>query len=171
MTTAVTIKNITFQEGATLICVPLIGQTLDELKAHALTLAEAGADLIEWRVDHFIRVHDQQQVLLALTEIRRLLTDIPLLFTFRSHKEGGATELGDDAYFALNRLAVASGLVDIIDIELFNDEAPIRALIAEAHTAGVKVIMSNHDFQKHRRRKRSSPGYAACRSWAPICRK
>ncbi|VFS66568.1 Uncharacterised protein [Raoultella planticola] len=42
MTTAVTIKNITFQEGATLICVPLIGQTLDELKAHALTLAEAG---------------------------------------------------------------------------------------------------------------------------------
>ena len=68
-------------------------------------------------------------------------------------------------------LAVASGLVDIIDIELFNDEAPIRALIAEAHTAGVKVIMSNHDFQKHRRRKRSSPGYAACRSWAPICRK
>ncbi len=126
---------------------PLIGQTLDELKAHALTLAEAGADLIEWRVDHFIRVHDQQQVLLALTEIRRLLADIPLLFTFRSHK-GGATELGDDAYFALNRLAVASGLVDIIDIELFNDEAPIRALIAEAHTAGVKVIMSNHDFQK-----------------------
>ena len=41
MTTAVTIKNITFQEGTTLICVPLIGQTLDELKAHARTLAEA----------------------------------------------------------------------------------------------------------------------------------
>ncbi|BBV78218.1 3-dehydroquinate dehydratase [Raoultella planticola] len=148
MTTAVTIKNITFQEGATLICVPLIGQTLDELQAHAHTLAEAGADLIEWRVDHFIRVHEQQQVLLALTEIRRLLADMPLLFTFRSHKEGGETELADDAYFALNRLAVASGLVDIIDIELFNDETSIRALIDEAHAAGVKVIMSNHDFHK-----------------------
>lgn len=59
MTTAVTIKNITFQEGTTLICVPLIGQTLDELKAHARTLAEAGADLIEWRVDHFTAVGDQ----------------------------------------------------------------------------------------------------------------
>ena len=147
MTTAVTIKNITFQEGTTLICVPLIGQTLDELKAHARTLAEAGADLIEWRVDHFTSVGDRDQVLLALTEIRRLLADIPLLFTFRSHKEGGETEIGDDAYFALNRLAVASGLVDIIDIELFNDEMPIRALIDEAHAAGVKVIMSNHDFQ------------------------
>lgn len=87
MTTAVTIKNITFQEGTTLICVPLIGQTLDELKAHARTLAEAGADLIEWRVDHFTAVGDRDQVLLALTEIRRLLADIPLLFTFRSHKE------------------------------------------------------------------------------------
>lgn len=148
MTTAVTIKNITFQEGATLICVPLIGQTLDELQTHARTLAEAGADLIEWRVDHFIRVHEQQQVLLALTEIRRLLADMPLLFTFRSYKEGGETELADDAYFALNRLAVTSGLVDIIDIELFNDEASIRALIDEAHAAGVKVIMSNHDFHK-----------------------
>lgn len=31
MTNAVTVKNITFQEGETLICVPLIGKTLDEI--------------------------------------------------------------------------------------------------------------------------------------------
>ena len=53
MTKAVTVKNITFKEGTTLICVPLIGKTLDELKANARTLATAGADLIEWRIDHF----------------------------------------------------------------------------------------------------------------------
>ncbi|MEL0551054.1 MULTISPECIES: type I 3-dehydroquinate dehydratase [Enterobacteriaceae] len=148
MTKAITVKNITFQEGTTLICVPLIGKTLDELKTHARTLADAGADLIEWRVDHFTGVRDDEQIRLALTEIRQQLATIPLLFTFRSHKEGGETELDDDAYFALNRLAVASGLVDLIDIELFNEETQIRALVAEAHAAGVKVIMSNHDFQK-----------------------
>ncbi|WP_434586381.1 type I 3-dehydroquinate dehydratase [Klebsiella sp. R390] len=148
MTQAITVKNITFQEGTTLICVPLIGKTLDELKIHAHTLAEAGADLIEWRVDHFTGVRDDKQIRLALTEIRQILATIPLLFTFRSHKEGGETELDDDAYFALNRLAVASGLVDLIDIELFNEETQIRALVADAHAAGVKVIMSNHDFQK-----------------------
>lgn len=148
MTQAITVKNITFQEGTTLICVPLIGKTLDELKIHAHTLAEAGADLIEWRVDHFTGVRDDKQIRLALTEIRQILATIPLLFTFRSHKEGGETELDHDAYFALNRLAVASGLVDLIDIELFNEETQIRALVADAHAAGVKVIMSNHDFQK-----------------------
>lgn len=148
MTKAITVKNITFQEGTTLICVPLIGKTLDELKTHAHTLADAGADLIEWRVDHFTGVRDDKLIRLALTEIRQILATIPLLFTFRSHKEGGETELDNDAYFALNRLAVASGLVDLIDIELFNEETQIRVLVAEAHAAGVKVIMSNHDFQK-----------------------
>lgn len=148
MTNAVTVKNITFQEGTTLICVPLIGKTLDELKTHAATLAAVGADIIEWRVDHFTAVHEPQQVLQALAEIHPLLVGIPLLFTFRSQKEGGETELTDEAYFALNRQAVASGLVDVIDIELFNDERSIRTLVNAAHFAGVKVIMSNHDFHQ-----------------------
>lgn len=55
MTQAVTVKNITFQEGETLICVPLIGKTLAELQTNARALATAGADIIEWRVDHFTR--------------------------------------------------------------------------------------------------------------------
>ena len=50
------------------------------------------------------------------------LKALPLLFTFRSKKEGGETELSDEAYFALNREAARSGLVDVIDIELFNNE-------------------------------------------------
>lgn len=148
MIQAVTVKNITFQEGSTLICVPLIGKTLDELRVNARTLATSGADLIEWRVDHFTQVREPQQVLLALGEIRQALAKLPLLFTFRSKKEGGETEISEEAYFELNRQAAISGLVDIIDIELFNNETPIRSVISEAHAAGVKVIMSNHDFHK-----------------------
>ena len=148
MTQAVTVKNITFQEGETLICVPLIGKTLAELQTNARALATAGADIIEWRVDHFTQVRETEQVLLALGEIRQLLKEIPLLFTFRSKKEGGETEISDEAYFELNRQAAVSGLTDVIDIELFNDEAQIRSLVSDAHAAGVKVIMSNHDFHK-----------------------
>lgn len=148
MTNAVTVKNITFQEGETLICVPLIGKTLDEILGNAHGLVDAGADIIEWRVDHFTQVRDMTQVMDALAEIRGALKALPLLFTFRSKKEGGETEISDEAYFALNREAARSGLVDVIDIELFNDEAQIRALVDDAHAAGVKVIMSNHDFHK-----------------------
>ncbi|RXY58788.1 type I 3-dehydroquinate dehydratase [Klebsiella pneumoniae] len=148
MTNAVTVKNITFQEGETLICVPLIGKTLDEILGNAHGLVDAGADIIEWRVDHFAQVREMAQVMAALAEIRGALKALPLLFTFRSKKEGGETELSDEAYFALNREAARSGLVDVIDIELFNNEAQIRALVDDAHAAGVKVIMSNHDFHK-----------------------
>ena len=42
MTNAVTVKNITFQEGETLICVPLIGKTLDEILGNAHGLVDAG---------------------------------------------------------------------------------------------------------------------------------
>lgn len=147
MTQAVTVKNITFQEGETLICVPLIGKTLAELQNNA----RAG-----YRRSRYYRVarrslhqvRETEQVLLALGEIRQLLKEIPLLFTFRSKKEGGETEISDEAYFELNRQAAVSGLTDVIDIELFNDEAQIRSLVNDAHAAGVKVIMSNHDFHK-----------------------
>ncbi|HCO7564666.1 TPA: type I 3-dehydroquinate dehydratase [Escherichia fergusonii] len=148
MTNAVTVKNITFREGETLICVPLLGKSLDELQNNARALASCGADIIEWRVDHFAEVHNVAKVLQTLGEIRQLLAETALLFTFRSKKEGGETEISDDAYFELNRQAALSGLTDLIDVELFNDENKVRALVNDAHAAGVKVIMSNHDFHK-----------------------
>lgn len=58
MTNAVTVKNITFREGETLICVPLIGKTPDEILGNAHGLVDAGADIIEWRVDHFASQRD-----------------------------------------------------------------------------------------------------------------
>ncbi|MEX0500782.1 type I 3-dehydroquinate dehydratase [Raoultella terrigena] len=148
MTTTVTVKNLTFQQGTTRICVPLMGQTLDELKARARALVEVDADIIEWRADGFAQVGKTEQVLLALAEVRQILADTPLLFTFRSQKEGGEAQLDEADYFALNRQVALSGLVEVIDIELFNDETQIRALIDDAHAAGVKTIVSNHDFQK-----------------------
>lgn len=147
MTNAVTVKNITFQEGETLICVPLIGKTWMRYwvtptawSMPALILSNGALTTLPGQRDG--------QVMAALAEIRGALKALPLLFTFRSKKEGGETELSDEAYFALNREAARSGLVDVIDIELFNDEAQIRALVDDAHAAGVKVIMSNHDFHK-----------------------
>ena len=148
MTAIVNVKNITFGAGKPLICVPLIGRTLAAIGEDARQLAEIQADVIEWRADHFESVDDVNAVKAALQQIRAILPQVPLLFTFRSKKEGGEHELSDDAYFNLNSEIARSGLVDLIDIELFNEEPRIRTLVAQAHSAGVKVIMSNHDFHK-----------------------
>lgn len=148
MMNTVTVKNITFGEGAPRICVSLVGKTLSEIQAAAQELSRIDADVIEWRVDHFNDVEDLAAVKQALQEIRGILPEAPLLFTFRSREEGGERAISKDAYFLLNATVVATGLVDMIDVELFSDEAQIPALLAHAHQSGVKVIMSNHDFHK-----------------------
>lgn len=48
------------------------------------------------------------------------MADKPLLFTFRSAKEGGEQALAVENYIALNRAAVDSGLVDMIDLGAFH---------------------------------------------------
>ncbi|WP_114195238.1 type I 3-dehydroquinate dehydratase [Edaphovirga cremea] len=148
MMNTVTVKNITFGEGAPRICVSLVGKTLSEIQAAAQELSRIDADVIEWRVDHFNDVEDLAAVKQALQEIRGILPEAPLLFTFRSREEGGERAISKDAYFLLNATVVATGLVDMIDVELFSDEVQIPALLAHAHQSGVKVIMSNHDFHK-----------------------
>ena len=51
-----------------------------------------------------------------------------------------------DRYFELNRFVIQSGLVDLVDLELFSSEAEVIELIAEAKENNVKVVLSSHDF-------------------------
>ncbi|EHB8494613.1 type I 3-dehydroquinate dehydratase, partial [Salmonella enterica subsp. enterica serovar Infantis] len=89
-----------------------------------------------------------ESVLEAAGAIREIITDKPLLFTFRSAKEGGEQALTTEQYIALNRAAVDSGLVDMIDLELFTGDDEVKATVGYAHQHNVAVIMSNHDFHK-----------------------
>ncbi|EBS2736849.1 type I 3-dehydroquinate dehydratase, partial [Salmonella enterica subsp. enterica serovar Richmond] len=93
-------------------------------------------------------VTTEESVLEAAGAIREIITDKPLLFTFRSAKEGGEQALTTGQYIALNRAAVDSGLVDMIDLELFTGDDEVKATVGYAHQHNVAVIMSNHDFHK-----------------------
>ena len=146
MSRTVTVKNVIIGEGIPKICVPIMGTTTAELKQEAEALKSRAPDLVEWRTDFFEQVEDIEEVRVALKEIRSVIQDLPLIFTFRSAKEGGQKTINADQYIALNRAAAESGLIDIIDVELFNDEADVQALIAAAHARDVFVIVSNHDF-------------------------
>lgn len=84
----------------------------------------------------------------ALDEIRTILPETPILFTFRSAKEGGELAVGDEFYFKLNETLASTGKIDLVDVELFNEETDVLRLIETAHKNNVKVVMSNHDFDK-----------------------
>jgi len=91
---------------------------------------------------------DINKVKQALKIIRGILDDKPIIFTFRSIKEGGNKEINKEYYFELNKIISKTKLIDAIDIELFNYEEDIKELIDVAHGSNVAVIISNHDFNK-----------------------
>ncbi|PGY15743.1 type I 3-dehydroquinate dehydratase [Bacillus sp. AFS031507] len=148
MTKTVTVRGLVIGEGMPKVCVPLMGETLVQLKEEAEFLKTIDLDVVEWRVDFFDQVEDFEQVKKALAEIRTILPTTPLIFTFRSHKEGGNKEITTSFYFELNKTVAETGLVDIIDVELFNDENEVKTIIEKAHAKNVFVIVSNHDFHK-----------------------
>ncbi|KSB39689.1 type I 3-dehydroquinate dehydratase, partial [Salmonella enterica] len=144
----VTVRDLVVGEGAPKIIVSLMGKTITDVKSEALAYRKADFDILEWRVDHFANVTTTESVLEAAGAIREIITDKPLLFTFRSAKEGGEQALTTGQYIALNRAAVDSGLVDMIDLELFTGDDEVKATVSYAHQHNVAVIMSNHDFHK-----------------------
>lgn len=146
--TTVKVKNITIGEGMPKICVPIVGETVEKIVEEAKYLTTLEADVVEWRVDFFEQVEDINQVKEALKKIRKRLPQTPIIFTFRSLREGGQKEISTSYYMELNRIMVQTGQVDMIDVELFNDEKDVKHLIDVAHDHHVYVIISNHDFHK-----------------------
>ncbi|WP_249869599.1 type I 3-dehydroquinate dehydratase [Oceanobacillus saliphilus] len=148
MNHTVKIRDVVIGEGIPKICVPIVGRTLEQLKEEAEFLKSVDYDVLEWRVDFFEHVENVEKVKEALLDIRQILPDIPLIFTFRSAKEGGEKDISTSYYMELNQAIAQTREVDIIDVELFNDEEDVKTLVKAAHEHQVFVIISNHDFEK-----------------------
>ncbi|MEH7250160.1 type I 3-dehydroquinate dehydratase [Neobacillus niacini] len=148
MKKTVKVKGITIGEGIPKICVPMVGETLTQLTEEAEFLKKIDLDVVEWRVDFFEYADDVERVMEALGVIRSILTDCPLIFTFRSAKEGGKREISPSRYVELNKAMIESGQVDIIDIELSTNESDLKLLIELARSNTVYTIVSTHDFDR-----------------------
>lgn len=145
---AVQVRNVTFGQGRPKICVPIVARTRQEILAEASRIKSLPADLAEWRADWFEGVLSMDQVSLVLSGLREILEDMPLLFTFRTQKEGGAAAVPHSCYEGLMRHVSCCGMADLVDIELFSGQELVSSLISLAHEKGVKVIVSSHDFEK-----------------------
>jgi 3-dehydroquinate dehydratase-1 len=99
-------------------------------------------------VDWFDDVFETEKVIETAKALRETLGETPILFTFRTSKEGGEKAISDEDYVALNKAICESGYVDLIDVEAFTGDKIVTKIIENAHTFGVKVVGSNHDFHK-----------------------
>ena len=141
---------------------PVMGQMANEVRAAVEKAVEAQsailekaaefstlrADCVEWRVDLFEAAADPGAVVHCLAKLRVLLKEKLLLVTLRTKEEGGSIPVSHEGYLRFLRTVLDTDCADLIDIEFFTAGADLPALVQDAHTAGVKVVCSSHDFHK-----------------------
>ncbi|GGA38986.1 type I 3-dehydroquinate dehydratase [Psychrobacillus lasiicapitis] len=142
----VSIRDIHIGEGVPKIIVPLMGRNEEQLLLEIKTIKQAAPDIVEWRADMLEEIENLEVVKKTASTIRDALFPIPLLFTFRSHREGG-NKIIDDAYYQkLLENVMRTKAIDLIDVELFSSN--VSGIVEAAHANGIYVVMSNHDFEK-----------------------
>ena len=144
----VTVRNLTIGEGKPKICVIVMGKNKEEVLEAARKAAESKADLIEWRADSLTEGEfDEDFHNEILAEIRDIIGDMPIIYTFRTLLEGGK-EIENEKYKDLILSVANAGITDLIDVEIFSFKLKARDIIDEIHSfTNVKVIGSYHDFE------------------------
>lgn len=142
----VSIRDIHIGEGVPKVIVPLMGNTLEELLLEIQKIKQVNLDIVEWRADLLEDIEDLTKVYQTLSVIRKELYPIPLLFTFRTHREGGNKTMEDSYYKALLIEVMKTKEIDLVDVELFSSN--VTEIVESAKENDVVVVMSNHDFEK-----------------------
>lgn len=142
------VRNIKIGEGIPKICLPIVGHTQYEITSQAMTIASLKPDIVEFRADWYDECSNKDNLIEMLSLIRKLIDNTPLLFTFRTVIEGGVQKVEKSEYLRINKTAIESGLIDMVDIELMIGDEYVNDLITLAHNNDVVVVLSNHDFEK-----------------------
>ena len=164
-------RSIPGPGGLPAVAVSLTGPSLAQARTQARSAIDAGADVLELRVDLLEEAGAlaapapldaataAAQVLECLRGLREAIdtTDgadagSPVLLTCRTAAEGGRAQLDDTAYGSLLR-SVLDGLTDwaperrpaAIDVEVQRGCLP--QVCEQAHGLGIDVVASFHDFE------------------------
>ena len=153
--------------GVPAVAVSLTGPSLAHARAQARSAIGAGADVLELRVDLLeetgaLTAAPMDTAAARVLECLRGVGEVangadadagaPLLLTCRTAAEGGRAQLDDAAYGALLRF-VLDGFADwaperrpaAIDVEV--QRGCLQLVCEHAHTLGVDVVASFHDFE------------------------
>lgn len=138
--------RVTLGEGMPAICVPVMGRTIPEIAQAAARAKAAQADVIELRIDSLTDRPGLQEAVDACRAVRGSAEEIPLLFTLRTRRDGGAGTADVQAYEALLGAVMESRVCDAVDCELSAGEAVFARLAEQAKRAGVLLVGSSHEF-------------------------
>ena len=144
----VQIKGVEIGKGLPKVLVSIVGKTTEEILTKGREIATMDFDIVEWRADFYEDALNRAALLKTLSALRGVLREKPLLFAFRTAKEGGMQEIHPAVYVEMNIAVAESGCADLVDVEIFTGDSLVRRCIDGIHRAGVVVIGSNHDFER-----------------------
>ena len=144
----VDIRGCRIGEGRPKVILPIVERAEAAILEKAAQFSTLQADCVEWRVDHFDDARTPGAVARCLAMLRVALKDKLLLVTFRTKTEGGEQALSHPEYLAFLSLILDTDCADLLDIEFFTAGADLPKLVEQAHSAGVAVVCSSHDFAK-----------------------
>lgn len=140
------VREIEFGTGTPKICVPIVAEKREDILSQTSLILEKQPDCIELRIDWFEDAGNSEIVLSLIKELRKMIGDTVLLFTFRTIEEGGRKAISVSEYRQLYECVCQSGDIDLIDVEAYRIDNLLEMLCEIAHVNGVYVVGSNHDF-------------------------
>ncbi len=109
------------------ICIPLTGKNLNEIKDQLALIIPKQPNLLELRADYLEEIADKKSVLEIVNYISKQ-TNIPLLFTIRSSREGGEDiPLDELEVLKLLKIICRQTNVKMIDYEVANNKENVNA--------------------------------------------
>ncbi|KAL9241947.1 hypothetical protein vseg_015998 [Gypsophila vaccaria] len=127
-------------KNSTLICAPVMADTVEEMVNQMKKAQEYGADLVEIRLDHLKVFNPSHHVSFIIKT-----SPLPTLFTYRPKWEGGQYEGDERRRLDVLRLAMEQG-ADYVDVELQVAEEFYNS-IAGKKPEDCKIIVSSHNYQ------------------------
>src|ERR1700722_2483481 len=122
-----TMRGYEFGGPNPLFCVPLVAAEPEDLIAQAKVAHALSVEAVEWRADSFAEL-TAEGAANAMKRLRSVLIGELLIFTLRIQSEGGKNQMTQQQRLACMESAIATGEVDLIDIELCNGSEFIDAV-------------------------------------------
>ena len=124
----------------TAICIPIVSNTIQELKQDIKSIQALPYDCIEWRIDCV----QEDESIIDMAKMIRSSFMCPILATIRTFAHKGYWNRDKEAYFDLYTKLVDMHVVDWVDLE--SDLANLPQ-VTWFHKHGIRVIFSYHTFE------------------------
>ncbi len=140
------IRNTTLSSDAPTICNALMGVTRESVIQETKILNMLGADIFEWRADCFKAIDSPDEELSTLQGLRKAAKDKPIIFSMRDKNSGADRDFSCEQRYNASIIAIESGCIDILEVELGCE--CVNELIECARAHGIATIVAAYDYHK-----------------------